>query len=105
MPVLIFTPDITIVTQNINLPPKILRHRLLRNLHRPPLPSNLHRLPVHNRLLTDGTTVVEVSEGPETVRVYCVSTGQILRRESRRVHVLAADRAAVFVLVLEAAVV
>mmetsp|Transcript_8601 Transcript_8601/g.19333 ORF Transcript_8601/g.19333 Transcript_8601/m.19333 type:complete len:333 (+) Transcript_8601:195-1193(+) len=104
VPIAILALHLTIVTHDRNHPRQILRHGLHLNIPRPCLPRRAHGRPRHDRLFTNGTTIIEPGQVTKTMSVNGMPTRQILRTLTRREHVLATDRAVVFVLVRHAIV-
>jgi hypothetical protein len=102
MPLSPGTFGFAIIAHDIHNPLQVGGHGMLRNVPSAGLPGCRHTLLTHDSLFTDRATVVESREFPETVGVNSVSARQVLRRLTRREHVLATNGTVVLVLVLEA---
>lgn len=93
------TLDLTIIAHDIHRPRQIFRHRLALNIRCSFCPCRCHGSLTHNRLFTNGTPIIKSRQLPETVRVNCMSTGQILRGVPGGVHILPADGTVVLILI------
>lgn len=95
---------LAIIAHYVNGPLQIRRHGMFCNITSSCLPSRRHGLRRNHGFLAYRTTIVEACQLAKTMSVNCVTTGQVVRRLTRGKHIFPANRAIVFVLILEATV-
>jgi hypothetical protein len=90
-----------IIAHDVDNSLKITRHGVLGNISCTSFPCCRHGLLRHDRLFANWASIIKPRELAKAVGMDCMSARQILRRLTRREHVLSADWTIVLVLVLE----
>jgi hypothetical protein len=91
-----------IVTHDVHDALQVGRHGVFRNISGTRFPCRCHGLLRYDSLFANWAPIIKAGEFAEAVCMDGVSTREILRRLTRRKHVLTAYRAIVLVFVLEA---
>ena len=92
----------TIITHDINHALQICWHGMLSDVSGASFPCSSHALLTDNCFLADWTSIIKARQLSKAMSVNGVSTWQILRRLTRRKHILPTNWAIVLILVFEA---